>query len=296
MRRLLVHLAVCVAAFSLLGTGLGQACDNPVWEYAMLNWRQHSHLVYYLHEGARSMRDRAANRILQQKAAGEGSHTNLVYHSVNVRQLAPDASKLLGALVARHANGPLPTHVVLTPRWDEEFVGRLTPRDARALVDSSKRRQLARMLTGGKQGVLLVLLGDDEARNAAVQAQGRRAIEMGEEYGWDAGLLEVARGEPGEQWLVRQLLSVRPGLSEVSEAMVFGAFGRGHIEGPHVGPYTDASYLLELVAFMNGPCTCMINPLASGLDLVTTWDWEARTRDWVPIAERSMDPGGFITF
>jgi len=296
MSRRITLAAAAVALCWAFAAALCEACENPVWEYAMLNWRQHPHRVFYLHEGAEKPGDAAVNRRLEKATDADTSHANLLFRRLDVTQIDGSSPREFQALAKRYAALPLPTHVVLTPRWVELHVGRLRLRDARALVDSPKRRELARLLCEGKQGVLVLLSGTDETQNDTARDQVREAIEAAREYEWDVGLLEVGREVPEEKWLVRQLLRVDAGLDALKGPMVFGAFGRGHVEGPHVGEYITASYVLDLIAFMNGPCNCVLNPLYSGLDLLTTWDWEAHVQDWVPVAERPDEAGGFVTF
>jgi len=55
--------------------------------------------------------------------------------------------------------------------------------------------------------------------------------------------------------------------------MLFGCFGRGHVRGRGASQALRGD-ALQLVEFMNGPCTCNIKAADTGLDLLIDWEWE----------------------
>jgi hypothetical protein len=76
--------------------------------------------------------------------------------------------------------------------------------------------------------------------------------------------------------LVEQLLSLEDDLKEIQRAMLFGVFGRAHALEPYLGRGITRENILDLVAFINGPCSCEIKAANPGMDLLTDWDWEGR--------------------
>ncbi len=265
-----------------------QACDTPVYQYSMYEWRPDRYEVRYFHRaGEPPAADAAANERL--RAAGPA---NLSFYAVEV---ATD-----GSVAAQHASAwrghrtsELPLHVVSLPGHGTIFAGRLDAATVGQLMDSPGRRELAGELSAGRAGVLLVLLdraaGDDErvlqvARDAAAQAaDGERTV----------GLVSVDRADPAERWLVRQLLAVEDDLPEIAGSMVFGAFGRGHVLPPFVGKGVTPQGMRDLIAFIQGPCACELKAANPGLDLLMSWSWDDHLPQW---ATASSTQPSFVLF
>jgi len=105
-------------------------------------------------------------------------------------------------------------------------------------------------------------------------------------------VLKVARTDPAEQWLVRTLLSVESDLRGPEfekDAMVFAVYGRGRAMPPYVGKGITTENLIECVAFLAGPCSCMVKDQNPGVDLLTTWDWDA-TAEIIAKDDPSLEP------
>ena len=265
-----------------------QACDTPVYQYSMYEWRPDRFEVRYFHRpGEQAAADATANERL--RAPGPA---NLSFHSVEV---AAD-----GSVAQQHASAwrghrvsELPLHVVSAPGHGPIFAGRLDAAMAGQLPDSPKRRELAGELSAGRAGVLVVLLDraarDDErvlqvARDAATEAaDGERTL----------GLVSVDRADPAERWLVRQLLAVEDDLTEIAGSMVFGAFGRGHVLPPFVGKGVTPQGMRDLIAFIHGPCACELKAANPGLDLLMSWNWDERLPQW---ATASTVQPSFVLF
>lgn len=283
-----------LAVACLVLAGVAIACDTPVYEYALLHWPQDDTVVYYLREGAESPTDAEANALLGRVAAGEEGHANLALVRVDARdaeRLTPDARRALEL-----AGGePLPRHVVVSPKGRVLLSGRMTVADVRDLMQSPKTATLADMLARGAQGTLVLLTDDDPERNGLARDAVRAAIQTARAAGRRVGMLELSRQDSRERWLVRQLLAAEADLSELRGPMVFGVYGRGHATEAYVGKGINATNLADLIAFMNGPCTCDIRAAGLGVDLVTNRDWG----DPVPgpaLGLDATDPGGYVTF
>lgn len=284
--------SVCAALVAALALP-ALACDTPVWEYTLHNWRRDPYRVYYLHSGAEAAADAQVNRYLGD--AAESPNVNLLFARMDPSKVDAGASREERFVAARYKTKPLPLHVVLNPRGGELFAGRLDLKTARALVDSPQRKRLAELLCEGKQGVLLVLLAGDETQDAKARGVVHEVVSEALKEECDVGVIEVARGDPKERWLVAQLLLLEDDLKGLDTAMVFGVFGRAHALEPFLGKGITWANIADLVMFMNGPCTCQIKATAWGMDLLTNWDWDKHAGE-LPELGRPAELGGFVTF
>ncbi|HYW80680.1 MAG TPA: hypothetical protein VE890_13955, partial [Thermoguttaceae bacterium] len=133
---------------------------------------------------------------------------------------------------------------------------------------------------------------EDAAAENDADTEGEQETEEPAEPKLKVGVLKVARDDPDEQWLVRTLLSVESDLRDPGfekEAMVFAIYGRGRAMPPYVGKGITTENLIECVAFLAGPCSCMVKDQNPGVDLLTTWDWDA-TAEIIAKDDPSLDP------
>ena len=261
--------ALLAVALSLLSSGVW-ACDTPVYQYTMQMWPVDAYRVFYFHGGSEDPADRAVNQQLAEAAQDPQGRANITFESVSVASLG---SGLAAKAYQRNASRKPPFHVVVSPRGLDVVAERLTAVSAKALTTSPKREQLADLLCEGKTGVLVLLLGADEAENEAARAAGQAGLAEARQSGSDVGLLEVKRADATEKWFVRQMLAVEDDLKDLNHTMLFGVFGRGHILEPFVGRGISRGNVLDLIAFMGGPCSCEVKAAAPGTDLLVTCDW-----------------------
>jgi hypothetical protein len=274
-------LAAVLPAIVLLGIAAGAyACDTPVYAYTMQMWAPDAYRVFYFHDGAESPTDREVNLLLAEAAADPNREVNLRFESVGVGDLS--GSGPAATVWKRNSSRKLPCHVVVSPRGFEIASERLTASSAKALFRSPKRQKLAELLCEGKHGVMLMLLGPNGEENASAQANVKAAAAEAAAGGADMGYLEVRRDDPGEKWFVRQMLAVEDDLKDLSAPMLFGVFGRGHIIEPFVGRGISHDNMLELAAFMGGPCSCEVKETAPGTDLLMACNWDQASVSWTP--------------
>jgi hypothetical protein len=272
-------LAAVLPAGLLLLTAVGvHACDTPVYAYTMQMWAPDAYHVFYFHDGAEDPADRDVNRFLAEAAQDPDGKTNLRFESVDVS--SPPTSGVVATIWKRNQSRKLPLHVVVSPRGLDIAGERLTVSGAKAMLHSPKRDKLAELLCEGKHGVMLLLLGANADENATAQATVKAAAEEAAKSGADVGVLEIRRNDAAEKWFVRQMLAVEDDLNDLNNTMLFGVFGRGHIIEPFVGRGISHDNMLELAAFMGGPCSCEVKETAPGTDLLMTYNWDQASVEW----------------
>jgi hypothetical protein len=90
------------------------------------------------------------------------------------------------------------------------------------------------------------------------------------------GLIRIARDDPQEQWLLRQLEAAEPDLKKFADQpMVFVAYGRGRALPPYIGAGITRENLLDCLYFISGACSCTVKEQNPGVDLLVRYDWDA---------------------
>jgi len=282
-------LCLCLFAAMLLPVEAAQACDTPVYHYTIQMWQRDPYHVYCFYRGPEETAATPVNQYLERVAQGTQGHANLIFTRVNVNKLdSPEYTDQDRQIWMRHQSRPLPLYLILTPRQTELFVGTLDLDGAQALVESPKRRQIADQLCQGRHGLLLLLLGPNETENATAQKTVRGVLAEAEAQDVQIGLVELSRDDSQEQWLVQQLLRLEDDLPDLDSTMVFPVFGRGHVLEPYIARGITKQNLLELVAFMGGPCACEVKSSSAGMDLLTNHDWQTQVANWPQPAEAPL--------
>jgi hypothetical protein len=183
------------------------------------------------------------------------------------------------------------------PVWS----GPLTADNAKFLVDSPARREIARRILEGHSAVWVLVQSGDRAKDTAAGillqktlrdlqqtlklpvAQGSaplsrddpaRSIQPPLQLRFS--LLTVSRRDPAESVFIRLLLHSEQDLDRyASEPMVFPIYGRGRILYALVGKGITRENLQEAGKFLVGFCSCEAKEQNPGTDLLMAADWEA---------------------
>jgi len=209
-----------------------------------------------------------------------------------------------------------PVHLLFTSWGAKLHAGRLDEAMVRAMVDSPVRTRIGELLEGGCATVMVFLPGSDAAENERAEKVAREVIEQaasgaipidsgfvdpsqwlppgqvaGDAPSGEApadgasppnpnaikvGLIEVARPDEAEKWLIRSLTAIESDLGELAEQpMIFFAYGRGRAMLPYVGKGVNPENLAREIQFLASACSCFVKEQNPGKDLLMRWDWNA---------------------
>ncbi len=280
-------LLLCSLIAVILSTATGNACDVPVHRYILQRWEREDYQAYYFYRSEENRADREVNQFLEDAASSFGSHVNLAFRVADVEKPAANPFFAEDQKVwDEHRIEKLPSHLVLSPRGMPLFLGRLDLASARAMIQSPLRTGIARELSGGKGGLLLLLTGDNKAKNSSAEKDIRWVLERAKkQHGLDVGFLHVSRSDPAEEWLVRFLMGAVDSQIAPDQCAIFGICGRGRVLTAHVGQETTRRNIVESVRIMNGDCSCDLRAESPGMDLLMDWDWEAAIANLPPVTE-----------
>jgi hypothetical protein len=278
----------------LFGSLIAQACNVPVFRFALEHWRSDPYRVTLLHRGPLSQE--------QQKllAELEARQANVAVRAVDVAELAAESDENAAdrGLLASPQQPALPRLVVQYPQHLKIEAAIWSASLARESVDgllaSPLRKQLIERLAAGQTAVWLLLESGDAAKDAAafelLTAELKKLeaeLELPEltdapaddllaapPLGLTFSLLRVPRGA-AEAALVEMLLHSEPDLIEYDEPMVFPVFGRGRALLPLVGAGVTAENIRGSAGFLVGACSCEVKELNPGFDLLLAADWDS---------------------
>jgi hypothetical protein len=281
-----------LAVLSLLA--VAEACNVPVFRFALERWRSDPYEVVVFHRGPLSDADREVLRPLEEKQ--DQFSANIVVRTVDVDGETDPADKKLLALLGDEP--ALPRLVLQYPHYLQIPVpvwhGPLSRESVASLTDSPIRKELVRRLASGQTAVWLVLeCGDAEKDEAAVKlltaelSKLEKELELPElseapEDNLLAGTplklqftsLRVTRGTGADEPLVQMLVRSEPDLADRKDPMIFPIFGRGRALFPLIGAGITAENIYDSGAFLVGACSCEVKELNPGFDLLLSAEWD----------------------
>ncbi|MGE3804826.1 MAG: hypothetical protein AB7K24_09160 [Gemmataceae bacterium] len=274
-----------------------QACNIPVFRYALERWRADPYEVLIYHRGPL---DEATGKILDQLDRSEPS-ANVTVTAID---LDNDPEPNLVKLLKSEKNATFPWMVVRYPLISGIGVtvwsGPVSADNVKLVVDSPVRQELARRLLAGQSAVWLFLdSGDKDKDEAAFKLLEKEAAELpkmlklpvlsaspdDELLGKDMPLkiafsiIRLSRTQAKEAVLVKMLLLSEPELDTLKEPMAFPVFGRGRAHYALVGKGINRDNILDCGSFLVGPCSCEIKQLNPGVDLLVKAGWDEFLRD-----------------
>jgi len=291
-----------------LSASPARACSIPVFRYALERWPADNYRAVIFHRGPMDPNSQAVVDWLTTAAGDDAAAANIKVRTVDLDGELDVGTK---ALWQGQVEPMLPWMVVQYPGFaalDEAvWAGTVDMRAAEALVDSPKRRQIARLILSGESVVwVLLACGDREKDEAAFKLLGRQLdklqktlkLEAGDDFAlpedfyddWSESSaprptlplrvafsqVRVSRDDPAERMFVKMLLGSEKDLKTFAEPMVFPIYGRGRVLCALVGKGINDANIQDVCEFLTGWCSCDIKEQNPGTDMLMRVDWQAR--------------------
>lgn len=256
------------------------ACDVPVFKYSLQAWPPDAFEVVVAHDG-----EAEAERLVEELNGYVDKGANMV-----VRQSATAKVSERYDIAAEALPTAVPPWLIVRypVRQDRRALFRCSAAGEVALgelVDSPKRREIAKLLLEGSAGVWVFLEGSNRANNETayklltselkrLERTMRVEDEAGEPISFFFGVVRLAHSGAEEEVLRRMLLHSESDLGKFKDdPMVFPIYGRGMILYALVGKGVNEAMIREAAEFLTGDCSCEVKSLNPGLELLMTVDW-----------------------
>jgi len=300
--RLYTRLLAPLAGLVLLAVAVGPAwaCSVPVFRYALERWPSDPYLVYVFHRG--NLSDEANAALDRLKDASVVNRPDGVV-DLWITDLSKGEPEDLAADVwKKYGEKGDPLIVVQYPRMIgmpiEVFWGPLNDETVSLLLDSPKRRMVAKRLLEGDTTVFVMVESGDAAKDDATQKrldqELRRVEKLIEVPDLDAGewddpvydtegppnlkiafsVVRVSRKDLQERAFLDMLLGCEPDLKKETDPIVFPIFGRGRLLCALVGDGIARENIEEICAFLTAPCSCQVKYQNPGVDMLMDVHWD----------------------
>ncbi len=291
------------------------ACQVPVFRYALERWTPDTYeLVIAPRKGGLTGKEEAALEFLTEHSKSLEIPLNLKTRVLGEGENSTDAA-IASLFYPGHHQG-----IGAAPIWQ----GGLTMENARRIVDSPVRRELATRILKGESSIWLVVESGDAEKDSkaeAILAEGiQTATEMLQipdgvvgQNEVDAGtagdvdhenilqsdvplkiefsVLRVDRLDPEEAIFLQMFLHLEDDLVDfAAEPMAFPVFGRGRVLEPLIGLGINESNILEHSGYLCGACSCEVKDQNPGMDLLMAVNWDAAMEGSQVIIDKLLPP------
>ncbi|TWU39691.1 hypothetical protein [Novipirellula artificiosorum] len=284
-------------------SGVVNACNIPVFRYALERWRPDDlEVILYFDGQLRGAEQTYGSRLEQASSATPRANAQII--RVDVSSLDdghhPQQAERLAfwADFQRRTNATLPYLVVRSKpegsRSRVHFRGTLSEAKEIDLFDSPARRELHERLVAGHSIVWILMGAPNHPDTVAVRELAEtnfetlaRKIKLPEGIGLPGSelfsdvplvqkysLLEIDPRDNDERFLVSMLSGVRKDAFEQGEPLLVPVYGRGR--ALEVIPVSEFNLRLveDLTLFLSGACSCQVKERNPGFDLLITADWD----------------------
>ncbi len=288
---IIVAIAVCTAA--------AEACNIPVFRFALERWKPDSCEVVVFHRGPISADDEKTVNELESASLAKDGLANLNLIRCDLSSNGDQELSDLWLSVKEKSDAKLPMVVARSRKGRGQTInhwyGSLQESRTAGLIESPIRVELTKRLQSGDAIVWLVLKSSDEQKTAAIRellkAQCEELpnkIELPEGIGLPGSelysevplllqfsVLEIDPDDPKEQYLVRQLKGFHADTTIDDEPLVVPVFGRGRALEVIPASQLNADLIHDLTEFLCGACSCQVKEQNPGFDLLLSTNWNA---------------------
>lgn len=283
---------------ALLIPAVADACDVPVFRYALERWRPDPYEAFVVYRGELTEQQKELLAQLEELQNDEENPLNLIAREFNL-DTAKD--KEIKALFG-DADPPsdLPKLILKYPYYyptnRSAWEGELTAASVEAIKDSPVRRELIKRILDGESGIwLLIECGDkkkDDAAAAMIAEQlkaNQAELDLPEQDVLQAdeffkpetmvklrlafSMVRVSRDDTAERVLLSSLLNSEDDMP-ADQPIVIPIYGRGRSYYAAIGKGINEDIIGGDCRFLSGPCSCQVKLENPGVDLLFAVDWD----------------------
>lgn len=280
-------------AYGLLFIVTSEACQVPVFRYALERWEPAPYLL--------SITPGTNGLTSDEKAIVESLQHPKTPANVEIEIKAPAENPSLTLHDPRSRKAD-----VRRPVWQAD----LSKEGAAVMLNSPVRDELRKRLLSGQTAVWLLLESGDAAKDNAAHAALQETMKTITEkvklpdgvvtqdeasqpnptrrhenadvlqtdlpLKIDFSILRLSRSDQREAALIAMLMRLEPDLGDfIGEPMVFPIFGRGRSLEPLIGKGIHDDNILQTATYLCGACSCEIKDQNPGMDLLISADWSS---------------------
>ena len=327
LRKPMLNIVIQIGIICFLLSSLAEACQVPVFRYALERWKNDPYQIFVIAEGDLEKEAKEAFDLLRGLEVDEATPANVLVEAINLKD-DRDAETFRKHLKEKSLS--LPAIFVYYPddrlTYPPIWAGKATIQNANAIVDSPIRREvLSRILKGDSAVWLMVESGKREVDDTAFSKMGeylkvaekelelpegvigaaraREALALGQfidetnvldseiELKLSFSRLRMSRESASELPFLEMLMHMESDLKDLKDQpMFFPIFGKARALEPLIGDGIDEDNVLDYCSYITGACSCEVKKQNPGIDLLTRLNWISAIEGSEVVLEKLLPP------
>lgn len=288
------------------------ACSEPVFRYALTNWRPESYNLFVFYESKLDLNDSTLVRYtIDEARTGRLS-------VLNVKLINLSDGKYEKMLVDHIDYNKLPYCVLSYPGYRNDILpiwsGEFSKENVEKILYSPARKEISRRILDGDAGVWLVV--DDKNKKSIstisklmklfrIQNKSKLLNLLdkylkqinetfkcpapsvnGEDYDPNDSVsvkfttLHLDKNNPEEEIFLKMLTRLNNKTINQEGEFVFPIFGRGRTLPVIDGESINKEKIYDVAKFLTGPCACIVKAENPGVDILFTVSWVNRKTNY----------------
>ena len=287
--------ALITTAILLLAPSPSEACNIPVFRYALERWLPDNCEVLVFKDGTLSERQKEILAPFERAAVNEQNRglANLKVKHLLLTELDDESGTLWEQLQKQGAKAPyMVVRTVLKRKHINNWHGPLEAAAQVRLLSSPVRQELLRRTLSGHSVVWVVAGADADQRATMVQKLQKKLGQVERDMPLPDGIglpgselyssvplfmrfsvLELDTTDPDELYLADLFHGFEPKAMEAGQPVVVPVFGRGRALEVIPGDQINNELINDLSQFLCGACSCQVKEQNPGFDLLMAGNW-----------------------
>jgi hypothetical protein len=310
----------CAAFCFVVSSMLLDACQVPVFRYALERWAADAYGLAVFHNGPLSKEQ-------QDIVAGVGYDVNLEVFTIDTGKMTAPQRIRFGEVKVEKGQTLARLYYPLESRQGDEALweGALTRKALARIVDSPARRKIAKDILAGESAVWVILKSGDPKSDSRVEQDLNKHLkaisqwlEIPEGVAGPGEFERVASGEvamedvlrstiplkisfsalsinkddPDEAIFIKMLTAFVPDLIEEypGQPLVFPVFGRGRTLDGIAEEMLSDDLMASAGSYICGACSCEVKRENPGIDLVMSVEWDEAIEGSAVVVDKLLPP------
>lgn len=291
--------SACVLFIVLLAVTVAEACNIPVFRFALERWPPDSCELVIFRRAPLTPDQQQQVDALQAASMVRNGSANIKVTDADVNRLTNETLSTIWTQIQQDATTEITMPFVVARtrlsqgRIIQHWKGSLQQAASGSLLNSPVRQALAERLQAGDSVVWLLLKSDDKKKTEAARSLMAEQLQLlprklslpdgvglpGSELYSDVPLLlkftmiEIDPNDSREQFLVQLLSGLQAPSFKEGEPLIVPVFGRGRALEVIPADQLNAELVSGLTEFLCGACSCQVKELNPGFDLLISTEW-----------------------
>ncbi len=305
--------------FCLFVAASVQACQVPVFRYALERWESANYRLIVMHRTPLPRSIQQELLTLQRKLSSQSDSANLSLEVIDVGKINPSAQKALPGIQSMRSD---PWFVLLNPDKQVVYSAPFVQGGTGTVINSPTRKRATELIVSGASVVWVFIPNNDKQASEQVHETLKKALKKAKEtihipsgiyrpedlknnHAQDIDMEDVLRSSiplkiefpiltldrnASEEAVFFAMLTQGMPEELKKEPLLVPLFSRGRILQPIPASHVSVDVILKGCNYLCGACSCTVKESNPGTDIIIQQDWKKHLQDGLVVIDKTLPP------